>query len=477
MDARPFPWRRHERLAALGRDWDRRLAGRRVDRVGGGEDWLRLTLIDGRDEDAPPAHCFLIARPGAAVCWDADRSPAPVVLDALGRLPQREVWTTPHLLGATLVRAGALPDDLVLAFEFRAADGRPLHLLHQLFGPRGNIALSDDEGRRLWSAHPSPHPLLLEAPSRFATTGDDPAEAADAFRREAPAHLTATLAAEVRRRIENDLSRATTAADRLATNLRRDLETAEGGDLQRVHGETLAIHLHTLTQGMAEAVLTDAEGVERTIPLDPAKPPHANMEECFRKARKADRGRETIAERLADAETRAEALAAATADLATVAGDDADALVSLNDWRAAHVDLLPRRGAKGERIAAPRRVDLPFRRYRLDDRWDVWVGRDNKENDELTHRASRPDDWWFHAQGVPGSHVILRADGKPDQVPKTVLARAAAIAAWYSKARTSGLAPVMMTLRKYVRKPRKAAPGAALPSREKTVMVEPALPE
>ena len=74
---------------------------------------------------------------------------------------------------------------------------------------------------------------------------------------------------------------------------------------------------------------------------------------------------------------------------------------------------------------------------------------------------------------MPGSHVILRTGGQPDQVPKAVLEKAAAIAAHHSKGRTSGIVPVMMTLRKYVRKPRKSAAGAALPQRVKTLMVEP----
>ncbi len=472
----PYPWRRPERLAALARDWDRRLSGRRVDRLGGGDTWMRLTLIDAREDDAPPAHCFLTARPGAALCWDADRSPAPAVLDALDRQRQRDLWCTPHLLGAILVRVGVLPEDLVLAMELRAADGRPLHMLLQLFGPRGNLALIDDVGRRLWSAHPSPHPVLLDPPRRFAPAIDDP-EVADEFRTEAPAHLIITLVEETRRRLATDLDRARTAAARLRDNLAADLDSAEGGDRWRHLGETLAIHLHALKPGMEEAVLTDAEGVEQTIPLDPAKPPHANMEECFKRARKAERGLETIAARLEEAEERLAALDDAASGLEAQTGDDAGTLSALADWRTAHAELLPARGGRGERIPLAPRESRPFRRYRIDGRWDVWVGRDNQENDELTHRASRPDDWWFHAQGVPGSHVILRAEGKPDQVPKSVLEKAAAVAAWHSKARTSGLAPVMVTLRKYVRKPRKSAAGAALPSREKTLMVEPGLPE
>ena len=471
----PYPWRRHGHLAALARDWDRRCAGRRVDRVGGGPGWLRLTLIDTREESAPPVHCFFTARTGAALCWDGDRSPAPPVLDALGREKQRDVWVTPHLLGATFVRAGVLPEDLVLVLELRTPTGSPLHLLHQLFGPRGNTALIDGEQRRLWSAHPSPHPLLLEPPREYAAvpTEPTPADAANLFRHEAPTHLTAALIAETRHRHETDLRRARDGAERLRDNLARDLGAADDGDHWRLIGETLAIHLHTLTQGLTEVVLGDAEGVDHVITLDPAKPPHANMEDCFKKARKAQRGLETIRTRHTDAVTALAGLEAAAENLAAVDDDDHDAaLEALAAWRATHDDLLPGRTSRGGRIATPP-PDKPFRRYLVDGRWEVWVGRSNLENDELTHRASSPDDWWFHAQGVPGSHVILRTGGQPDQVPKAVLEKAAAIAAHHSKGRTSGIVPVMMTLRKYVRKPRKSAAGAALPQRVKTLMVEP----
>jgi predicted ribosome quality control (RQC) complex YloA/Tae2 family protein len=71
----------------------------------------------------------------------------------------------------------------------------------------------------------------------------------------------------------------------------------------------------------------------------------------------------------------------------------------------------------------------------------------------------------------------LRTGGRPDLVPKGVLEKAAAIAAWYSKSRTSGLVPVIYAERRYVRKPRKAKPGLAATLRHESMMIEPGLPE
>jgi predicted ribosome quality control (RQC) complex YloA/Tae2 family protein len=108
--------------------------------------------------------------------------------------------------------------------------------------------------------------------------------------------------------------------------------------------------------------------------------------------------------------------------------------------------------------------------------WFVLVGRNNLENDKLTFHASAPTDLWFHAQNVPGSHVVLKCRGNPGSPPSGILEMTSAIAAYYSKARHSGLVPVIYTQRKYVRKPRGAKAGQVICEREKMIMVRPGLP-
>jgi predicted ribosome quality control (RQC) complex YloA/Tae2 family protein len=155
-------------------------------------------------------------------------------------------------------------------------------------------------------------------------------------------------------------------------------------------------------------------------------------------------------------------------------------LAALQRWRADHREWFPDTPPKTQRrrdASGPEEPLRPFRRYLIDGRWEVWVGRSNQENDELTHRASHPADLWLHAQGVPGSHVILRTQGHPEQIPHRVLEKAAGLAALHSKARHSGLVPVVFTERRYVRKPRKTAPGIAVCQREKTLFVAPAVAE
>ena len=120
---------------------------------------------------------------------------------------------------------------------------------------------------------------------------------------------------------------------------------------------------------------------------------------------------------------------------------------------------------------------IPYRQYTLDGGYEVWVGRNARQNDQLTMKDARKFDLWLHARGVSGSHTVLRLNGKSDVPPKAIVEQAASIAAWHSKARPSALVPVIVVERKYVRKPRKALPGAVVVEREKVILVEPGLPD
>ncbi|MBK9303598.1 MAG: DUF814 domain-containing protein [bacterium] len=472
MDRASLPWRRPESLGALAAAWRRRLAASRVIGVGGGPGWLRLTFA-AREGSAPPAHLFLLARAGAVMAWD-DETPLPRVwTDALGWAPQKRLAAS-QLLGCALVTVSAPPDDAILFFDFADPDGRRLALAHQLFGQRGNLVLADGDGRRLWSAHASPHPATLAPPPAPAEppAAPDPDDVAARCRELGPSLLGPLLHDEAFAEARAALRRVADAAGRLGDNLARDLATADGGEAVRHAAETLAIHLHAVRRGVAEIELPDAAGQACRIVLDPTLSPAENLDRLFHRARKAARGREHIARRLAEAEERQRVCRDLQDELDGLAGA-ADPLAAVLAWRAAQAPLL---GA-GKRVVAGRREAppeaAPYRRFLVDERWEVWIGRNDRENDELTHKAAAPDDWWLHAQGVPGSHVVLRAGGRPEQVPRQALEKAASLAAQYCRARNSGLVPVVYTLRKHVRKPRRSPPGLAACTHEKSLMVPP----
>ena len=201
------------------------------------------------------------------------------------------------------------------------------------------------------------------------------------------------------------------------------------------------------------------------IPLDPALSVLANAQRYYDRARRSRMARDSAKERVAQARASLDSLQQAAAELEAVVDID-----GLKDFQRANEDLLGGSSEGGH--SAPR----PFRRYALGDGFEVWVGRNAKENDELTFGHARKFDIWMHARGVGGSHALLRLPGRTATPGSVVIEKAASVAAYYSKARGSELVPVMYTERKYVRKPRGADPGKVVVEREEVVIVKPALP-
>jgi predicted ribosome quality control (RQC) complex YloA/Tae2 family protein len=100
----------------------------------------------------------------------------------------------------------------------------------------------------------------------------------------------------------------------------------------------------------------------------------------------------------------------------------------------------------------------------------IYVGRNARENDALTFGEARPDDLWLHAQGAPGSHVVLRLEKGADPSHET-LRDAAALALLYSDLKKSGKGEVIYTRRKFVRKVKGKSPGAVTVTQEKTIFI------
>lgn len=103
------------------------------------------------------------------------------------------------------------------------------------------------------------------------------------------------------------------------------------------------------------------------------------------------------------------------------------------------------------------------------------VGRSDADNEALSLRVARPDDWWFHVRGMPGSHVVLQSQAE-DEASRAVLEQAAAIAAFHSKARAGGVVAVSCTRAREVSKPRGAPVGTVSIRKERVLKVRPGLP-
>jgi predicted ribosome quality control (RQC) complex YloA/Tae2 family protein len=225
----------------------------------------------------------------------------------------------------------------------------------------------------------------------------------------------------------------------------------------RAHADLLLAQLHAVPRGAESVELDDYAGGTVQVALDPVLSPADNAQRLYETARRRDRAAARIPRLVADAERdirRLEALAGRVRD-GTATADELGAL---------------RTAAAAARADAPA---LPYREYRTSGGSEVRVGRGSKSNDELTFRHSSPSDIWLHARDVGGAHVILRWPHASSNPPARDIEEAATLAALHSRARTSALVAVDWTRRKYVRKPRKAAPGLVLPERVRTVFVQP----
>jgi predicted ribosome quality control (RQC) complex YloA/Tae2 family protein len=146
----------------------------------------------------------------------------------------------------------------------------------------------------------------------------------------------------------------------------------------------------------------------------------------------------------------------------------------LDDVEAAVAQLDPHRKQRVEPARKKKRRS-PLE-YRTPSGSRIVVGRSPAENAEVTFTIGRPDDLWFHTQGIPGAHVILARDDRADPPPEDI-ETAAALAALYSKGKTSAKVAVDCTQRKHVRKQQNAPPGLVWYTHPKTILVAPAAPE
>ncbi len=131
---------------------------------------------------------------------------------------------------------------------------------------------------------------------------------------------------------------------------------------------------------------------------------------------------------------------------------------------------------QNEKKNTPDDIASRFKHYIIANKYDLYVGKDSTNNDLLTMKFAKQNDYWFHARSVPGSHVVLRVINTKEPVPKNILKSAASIAAFHSKAKTSGLAPVSYTFKKYVTKKKGMEPGKVALLKEEVLLVRPEVP-
>jgi predicted ribosome quality control (RQC) complex YloA/Tae2 family protein len=254
-------------------------------------------------------------------------------------------------------------------------------------------------------------------------------------------------------------------AEREKRLLREQKGNVEAEKLQRT-AQLLTTSGKKLDQRYEAVTVTDYFGEtpqEAQIALDPAITLRENIDKMFKRHQKAARGTEIVSRQLEGVRARAAAVS-----------ERMRRVQAIKDWDtwmavAERIDM--------ERSDASETPDRskPARRYRgvAIEGYEILIGRNSRENDELTFRLAAPDDFWMHVADYSGSHVVIRNPGKLKSLPESVLIKAAQLAAYFSQARNSSKVEVHYTRRKHVSKARHAKAGLVKLSDFESIRVEP----
>jgi len=275
-------------------------------------------------------------------------------------------------------------------------------------------------------------------------------------------------------RIRKELARLISLDRRLG----EDLAAAAGSDRDRRRAEALLAGLSHAKVSGAEATVPDpesADGTPITIPIEPSQTLAENAARLFARWKKGKRSVVAIETRRAVVRSRLgqwralEPLASA----ATSAADLRALRAEMERLGLVHAERATRRAP----AAAPREPPTRVRRHTTADGFVVLVGRSGPENDTLTFRVASPWDFWMHAAGTSGAHVVVRNPQRLKSLPDRTLTAAASIAAWYSGSKDDGKVEVHYTQRKHVHKRRGMPAGQVLVRRFRSIQVAPRLPQ
>ncbi len=276
--------------------------------------------------------------------------------------------------------------------------------------------------------------------------------------------------------------------------LQQELSASEDASRYRLQAELLLAYQHEVKQGQSCVVLQNyfedaARPTEMTIPLDPRYDAVGNANRLFHKYHKLRRALElvpdqiekntiehaTVEQLLADlvlADTPAE-IALVKAEMQS-AGYVRGAKTSRSVITGSHKQSHKSKGGKQQKSKTiPPGGGVPLH-IQSRDGFTILIGKNSRQNEEVTFHQASGNDMWLHARGVPGAHVIVKAGGR--EIPRSTLEQAATLAAFYSQARGSTRVPIDYTLQRYVRHMKDGGPGMVIYEREKTLYAEPSNP-
>ena len=275
------------------------------------------------------------------------------------------------------------------------------------------------------------------------------------------------LASTVRRKAVAEIKKH----QKLIDNLHSDLEKHGDAERWKRFGDLLLANVNNATRRGDTILVTDYyDAATPAIEIEGAANKELSKvaESYFRRYVKARNGVRVIDERMAAAQTLLESANEKLQRIDT-------AIEERNEEYLSSLVVPPR---KPIAIARKKKKEIEFngaRRFISTNGFEILVGKKAKDNDYLTFRVARSLDTWMHAADYPGSHVVIR-NANRKEIPNQTLLEAAQLAAFYSSGRGQTKAAVNYTLKKFVNKPKRAAPGLVSLASFKTILVEPQVP-
>ena len=230
----------------------------------------------------------------------------------------------------------------------------------------------------------------------------------------------------------------------------RQLNDTKGRDRYKVYGELIHTYGYNLAPGSKElTALNYYTNEEITIPLDPTMTPAENAQKYFHKYNKQKRTFEALSELIQETSDDIHYLESISNAL-DIALTEAD-LAQIKEELIQTGYVRRKFTKKKEKL-----ISKPLH-YISNDGYHMYVGKNNLQNEELTFSFANGNDWWFHAKGIPGSHVIVKTNG--DELPDSTFEEAGRLAAYYSKNRGSDKVEIDYIEKKHVKKPNGSKPG------------------
>ncbi|MBO6870366.1 MAG: DUF814 domain-containing protein [Balneola sp.] len=273
------------------------------------------------------------------------------------------------------------------------------------------------------------------------------------------------LKADLLKQIKRQLKRVTSGL--------RNLDKADKGferaEKYEKFGHLLMANGHLKPENPSKIKVNDlyGEGSEIEIPLDEKLTVIENAEKYYSKSRNSIRSYEEALERIPVLENKKEELEKLRNEIEKI-----NKLYKLKDWKKDKSKTL---GELGIGDKEENEETLPFHTLEVEN-YPVWIGKNAKSNDKLV-QMSHKEDIWLHARKVSGSHALIRMGNDKGMPPKNVILEVASFAAFNSKAKGAEVVPVIVTKKKYVRKPKGAPAGAVLVDKEEVEFVKPKKPD